>query len=472
MEEYISAKNYLNSIFEKNKICLDIYINSQYIFNKLYDSNYEEDMKLSLGISFKIYDIDPITTSFRHKCDKIGALQFDLIQRSNFDILHYSLLDLYFEYYDFITSIDNEHNKLVILNIIKDIYDYYIYKNYTIEQLLYYCLWSYYKNTVFMDEIIDFFSIKMSDIENIDISYKNKQYHLHEQEKLSDLFIKTNDTFLHQRKSKSNSGNINCFNDEYICKKYYFNEKEIINGEFLQELAFVRFLNIKGVTNTSIIEGIYKNTQHIGIYMKIIQGINLEFLIRQNVVYYNTNVLKPGFFELRENDEKIIIKNIVSLCKKINKYNIIHRDIKPENIIIMENLDVHIIDFAYSIKLSTFIIKKHRTKGTPIYVPPESIINNIIPTNFDIWSIGIMLCELYVNIHKLYKNDSQFTMFNEITNISAFKYFLSNVLSENYILNIIKSDDNNLNKFILKLLNKNHNLRYNFDEIQKDEYLQ
>lgn len=138
----------------------------------------------------------------------------------------------------------------------------------------------------------------------------------------------------------------------------------------------------------------------------------------------------------------------------------------------MENLDIHIIDFAYSLKLTTFIIKKHKTKGTPIYVPPESIINNIITINFDIWSIGVMICELYVNIHKLYKNESQFTMFNEISNITAFKYFLSNVLTEEYLLNIINSDDNNLNKFILKLLNKNYKLRYNFDEIQKDKYLQ
>lgn len=472
MEEYISAKNYLNSIFEKNKICLDIYINTQYIFNKLYESNYEEDMKLCLGMSFKLYDIDPITTSFRHKCEKIGALQFNLIERSNFDILHYSLLDLYFNYYDFISSLDNEHDKLIILNMIKNIYDYYFYKDYTIEQLLYYCLWSYYKNTVFIDEIINFFDIKMIDIENIDKIYKNKQYQLHKQEKLTDLFIKTNDTFHHQRKSKSNSGNINCFNEDYICKKYYFNEKENINGEFLQELAYVRFLNLNGVTNTSTIDGIFKNTQHVGIYIKLIHGINLEFLIRQNVIFYNTNVLKPGFFELKKNDEKIIINNIINQCKKINKYNIIHRDIKPENIIIMENLDIHIIDFAYSLKLTTFIIKKHKTKGTPIYVPPESIINNIITINFDIWSIGVMICELYVNIHKLYKNESQFTMFNEISNITAFKYFLSNVLTEEYLLNIINSDDNNLNKFILKLLNKNYKLRYNFDEIQKDKYLQ
>ena len=72
---------------------------------------------------------------------------------------------------------------------------------------------------------------------------------------------------------------------------------------------------------------------------------------------------------------------------------VIHRDIKPENILLDENNNAYLIDFGWS----NYIINGRRRNticGTPIYRPPEMADDINYDESIDIWSIGILLCEL------------------------------------------------------------------------------
>jgi serine/threonine protein kinase len=75
--------------------------------------------------------------------------------------------------------------------------------------------------------------------------------------------------------------------------------------------------------------------------------------------------------------------------------NVLYRDLKPENILIDENGHIKLIDFGFSKKLKN--IKKDRAFtncGTPGYLAPEVVTGQGYSYKADIWSIGILICEM------------------------------------------------------------------------------
>ena len=83
---------------------------------------------------------------------------------------------------------------------------------------------------------------------------------------------------------------------------------------------------------------------------------------------------------------------------------VIHRDIKPENILLDENNNAYLIDFGWS----NYIINGRRRNticGTPIYRPPEMADDINYDESIDIWSIGILLCELSTGTIPFKAND-------------------------------------------------------------------
>ena len=75
--------------------------------------------------------------------------------------------------------------------------------------------------------------------------------------------------------------------------------------------------------------------------------------------------------------------------------NIIYRDLKPENILIDKDGHVKLIDFGFSKKLNN--INKDRTFtncGSPGYTAPEVMMSQGYNYKADIWSIGILICEM------------------------------------------------------------------------------
>jgi serine/threonine protein kinase len=74
---------------------------------------------------------------------------------------------------------------------------------------------------------------------------------------------------------------------------------------------------------------------------------------------------------------------------------IIYRDLKPENILIDKDGHIKLIDFGFAKILND--IKKDRAYtncGTPGYCAPEVMLDSGHTYKADIWSIGILICEL------------------------------------------------------------------------------
>ncbi|CDW91165.1 camp dependent protein kinase a catalytic subunit [Stylonychia lemnae] len=94
---------------------------------------------------------------------------------------------------------------------------------------------------------------------------------------------------------------------------------------------------------------------------------------------------------------KFYAAEILIALEILHKQNIIYRDLKPENVMVDKDGHIKLIDFGFAKRLSSS--SKHRTNtncGTLGYSAPEVIMGTNQGYSFpsDIWSFGILLCEL------------------------------------------------------------------------------
>eukprot|EP01105_Mastigella_eilhardi_P014321 TRINITY_DN3265_c0_g2_i1.p1 TRINITY_DN3265_c0_g2~~TRINITY_DN3265_c0_g2_i1.p1 ORF type:complete len:454 (-),score=133.39 TRINITY_DN3265_c0_g2_i1:81-1442(-) len=103
-------------------------------------------------------------------------------------------------------------------------------------------------------------------------------------------------------------------------------------------------------------------------------------------------VLKRGFTE----------PQIAALCTGVlrglsylHDMRRIHRDVKAGNILLNNMADPKLADFGVSGKLTDTMSRMNTVIGTPYWMAPEVIQNNVgYTTEIDIWSLGITLIEL------------------------------------------------------------------------------
>ena len=77
-------------------------------------------------------------------------------------------------------------------------------------------------------------------------------------------------------------------------------------------------------------------------------------------------------------------------------HSIVHRDIKPENIILTKSGRVKIVDFGLSVEEKAFSFLRSKSRaGTPRYMSPEQIRGQRVDEKSDIYSLGVVMYELF-----------------------------------------------------------------------------
>ena len=99
---------------------------------------------------------------------------------------------------------------------------------------------------------------------------------------------------------------------------------------------------------------------------------------------------------LSEENTKFYVAEIVLAIENLHEMGIIYRDLKPENILIDKEGHIKLIDFGFAKIMKN--ISKDRTFtncGTPGYCAPEVMLPRVgYNYKVDIWSIGILICEM------------------------------------------------------------------------------
>ncbi|KAK9841899.1 hypothetical protein WJX84_008698, partial [Apatococcus fuscideae] len=150
-------------------------------------------------------------------------------------------------------------------------------------------------------------------------------------------------------------------------------------------------------------------------------------------------------FEILEDDRDLpeevvqgIAKQLVRALDYLHSNRIIHRDMKPQNILIGANGVVQLCDFGFARAMSCNTMVLTSIKGTPLYMAPELVQEQPYNHTVDLWSLGVILYELFVGQPPFYTN-SIYSLINLIvkdpvkypSSMSAdFRSFLKGLLNK------------------------------------------
>jgi tRNA A-37 threonylcarbamoyl transferase component Bud32 len=70
---------------------------------------------------------------------------------------------------------------------------------------------------------------------------------------------------------------------------------------------------------------------------------------------------------------------------------IVHRDLKPANVMLADDVP-KVVDFGIARQLDKAVASGPRM-GTPAYMAPEQLTNNVVAPSVDVWALGIVLFE-------------------------------------------------------------------------------
>ena len=89
------------------------------------------------------------------------------------------------------------------------------------------------------------------------------------------------------------------------------------------------------------------------------------------------------------------LKELVNGYMVLYKKKIIHRDLKPENILLNNGI-IKIGDFGFArfMEGDQDIATKMSIKCSPLYAPPQIMIDQLYSSKCDIWSLGIVYYEM------------------------------------------------------------------------------
>ena len=126
--------------------------------------------------------------------------------------------------------------------------------------------------------------------------------------------------------------------------------------------------------------------------------------------YMNMDDLHTYLIKNRSNKDSLIsnqflniMKQIANGCLYLEAKQIVHRDLAARNCLLNNDLDsnkikVKISDLGLARNMYTYQKYIHQSKkqALPVrWMSPESIFDALFTTKSDVWSFGILICELY-----------------------------------------------------------------------------
>ena len=223
------------------------------------------------------------------------------------------------------------------------------------------------------------------------------------------------------------------FSDDIILIKSIFREYRSLNAiknlsEYLIQLIDVQ-LNLKNKE----IRFVFSD-----------EGVDLYSLINSQIFNYKE----------QQNLIKWILFQVLKGLESLHYINIIHRDLNSQHILISSKGGIKIIGFSRSINDIEAKFVNDKIVGNLSYISPEILIGvNNFNNKIDIWSVGVLMMELYYKKNNVLINnddnpkDSYYKRcFNQIK-------YLSNFFEIPFNFNY--DEKNNQKEYLISWLNSN-----------------
>ena len=108
---------------------------------------------------------------------------------------------------------------------------------------------------------------------------------------------------------------------------------------------------------------------------------------------------------LPEREVRSIARQLVRALHYLHSHRVIHRDMKPQNVLLGASSRVMLCDFGFARAMSPQTTVLTSIKGTPLYMAPELVQEQPYNHTVDLWSLGIILYELYCGQPPFYTNN-------------------------------------------------------------------
>ncbi len=112
-----------------------------------------------------------------------------------------------------------------------------------------------------------------------------------------------------------------------------------------------------------------------------------------------------------------LMRDILEAVAHAHTHGVIHRDLKPSNILMDEAGVPRVMDFGIAAHLNE-VYEGQEFTGTPAYMAPEYITSRVVSERTDIFSAGLILCELLTGKRVIAGSDI-YQIMNRITNESV-----------------------------------------------------
>ena len=301
--------------------------------------------------------------------------------------------------------------------------------------------------------------------------------------------------------NKENNDENNVANNDANKDEIYRNKYEILNliakggyGEIYKakikrtgELRAIKFIskvnikeNLRNEYNTNDIEEVFNEFQNKLLdeikYMEICSKNNTNNNSIKYYDYYNTNENLAIVMELcdtnlqlllNERKEGFVVEEIHDILNQLNNTfkimkdnKIIHRDLKLANILIKyednekKKFIVKLTDYGISKQLSS-MSKCFTHAGTLLTMAPEILNEEEYNSKCDIWSLGIIIYQLYFKEYP-YNGNTEISLLRKINNTG--QKCLKQI------------NDPKLDNLIRKMLIKDQNQRYSWEQYLNDEF--
>lgn len=130
----------------------------------------------------------------------------------------------------------------------------------------------------------------------------------------------------------------------------------------------------------------FHDEKNVYISMDLVKGCDLLSRIRGNELSVRNNM----YFYAAE---------VVCALEHLHNHLIVYRDLKPEHVMVNSKGHIKLVDFGFAKRFSRNEERRNQMRsytncGTPDYIAPEVLRGVGASFEADIWSLGVLMCEI------------------------------------------------------------------------------